>query len=257
MYKEQEMPAALAREGELEDKPPFFKEWSNNYRRLNARLAYNRAQYYGEVTFIDDSIGRLLNVLKELGIRENTLVVFTSDHGDMLGDHGMFYKGPFHYRACANTPLIINWPGHVLPGKRIAGIVQEIDLLPTILELAGIPCPPGVQGKSQKAVLSTNATDTGYSSALIEHGTSGATAPKLGRDEGLPDVYTIRSSKWRLSYYPGKDYGEIYDLGNDPDEFINRWRDPAIEPVKRRLKDELLDRILAAHDPLPVREELF
>ena len=257
MYKEQEMPAALARTGELEDKPPFFKEWSNNYRRLEARLAYHRTQYYGEVTFIDDSIGRLLNVLKELRILENTLVVFTSDHGDMLGDHGMFYKGPFHYRACTNTPLIIHWPGHVLPGKRIAGIVQEIDLLPTILDLAAIPCPPGVQGKSQKAVLSTNATGTGYSSALIEHGTSGATAPKLGREEGLPDVYTIRSSKWRLSYYPGQDYGEIYDLGNDPDEFINRWRDPAIEPVKRRLKDELLDRVLAAHDPLPVREEWF
>jgi arylsulfatase A-like enzyme len=146
----------------------------------------------------------------------------------------------------------------VKAGKRVAGVVQEIDLLPTITTLLGMTTPPGVQGKSQKPVLTTDSTDTGYESALIEFGTSGAAVPNLVRpDAETPDLYTIRGAKWRMSYYPGKDYGELYDLENDPHEFVNRWKDPSLQATKRQLKDELLDRVLAAHDPLPVREELY
>ena len=258
MYREADMPAAITREGELEDKPPFFKTFSRQWQSLNDRVPYHRTQYYGEVTFIDDAIGRILAVLEELRIRESTLLVFTSDHGDMLGDHGLFFKGPFHYRGCTNVPLLFHWPGHLKAGKRVAGIVQEIDLLPTITTLLGMTTPPGVQGKSQKPVLTTDSTDTGYESALIEFGTSGATVPNLVRpDAETPDLYTIRGAKWRMSYYPGKDYGELYDLENDPHEFVNRWKDPSLQATKRQLKDELLDRVLAAHDPLPVREELY
>lgn len=255
MYKESEMPPPVIRAGELADKPPFFEAWSKQYQNFNQRVRYHRTQYYGEVTFIDDSIGRILAGLDELKIRDNTLLVFTSDHGDLLGDHGLFFKGPFHYRACANVPLLFNWPGRLRSGKVVEGIVQEIDLFPTITELAGVANPPGVQGRSQRALLSTDGNDTGYQSALIEFAVSGATAAGIAAE--FPDLYTIRSLRWRLSYYPGKEYGELYDLEGDPHEFVNRWRDPGLEAVKRRLKDELLERIVEAHDPLPVREELY
>jgi arylsulfatase len=258
MYKEADMPAAISRPGELDDKPPFFKSFAKQWQSVTDRWRYHRTQYYGEVTFIDDAVGRIVAALEGLRIRENTLVLFTSDHGDMLGDHGLFFKGPFHYRGCTNVPLLFHWPGHLRAGKRVDGMVQEIDLFPTITALLGLTNPPGVQGKSQKPVLTTDSTDTGYESALIEFGTSGATVPNLVRpDAETPDLYTIRSAKWRMSYYPGKEYGELYDLENDPHEFINRWNDPSMQATKRRLKDELLDRVLAAHDPLPVREELY
>ncbi len=255
MYREDEVPAPVKREGELEDKPPFFKQQSARWRSLNERAKYHRTQYYGEVTFIDDSIGRILAALDDLRLRETTLIIFTSDHGDLLGDHHLFFKGPFHYRACANVPLILSWPPRVRSGKVIQGIVQEIDIFPTIADLVGIKNPPGVQGRSQKAVLTTDARHTGYESALIQFGISGETAEAAdAQDATFPDLCTIRSPKWRLTYYPGKDYGELYDLEDDPDEFVNRWNDQAVQRVKRGLKDELLDRVLAAHDPLPLRE---
>jgi arylsulfatase len=254
MYKESDMPPPLMRAGELDDKPPFFKEWSERWWRLSKRVKYDRAQYYGSVTFIDDAIGSVLRTLDELHIRQDTLIVFTADHGDLLGDHGLWFKGPFHYRSCANVPLIFNWPGHLQSGKSVHGIVQNIDLFPTITALTGISDPPGIQGRCQSAVLTGGTSDTGYSSALIEYGISGVGAPKFKREFAHPDLYTLYSLRWRMSYYPGKEYGELYDHESDPDEFVNRWTDPSLNVVKRRLKDELLDRHLTAHDPLPVQE---
>jgi len=253
-YKESEMPPPLIREGELDDKPPFFKMDSKRWRSFSERVKYNRAQYYGSVTFVDDAIGSIVRTLDELHIRQDTLVVFTSDHGDLLGDHGLWFKGPYHYRACANVPLIFNWPGRVQSGKSVNGIVQNIDLFPSITALTGINNPPGIQGRSQLEALTGNTSDTGYSSALVEYGISGVGEPEFARELGHPDLYTLYSPKWRMSYYPGKEYGELYDLESDPDEFVNRWHDPALKTVKLRLQDELLDRVLTAHDPLPVRE---
>jgi hypothetical protein len=120
-----------------------------------------------------------------------------------------------------------------------------------------------VQGRSQKAVLTTNSADTGYSSALIEFGVSGATLPDAAPVEkkmyplGTPDVWTLRTREWRLSYCPSLKDGELYHIEDDPDEFDNLWNRPGFEKTKSRLKEELLDRVLAAHDPLPVRERPY
>jgi arylsulfatase A-like enzyme len=142
----------------------------------------------------------------------------------------------------------------VQSGKSVHGIVQNIDLFPSITALTGIKNPPGIQGRSQLEVLTGDTSDTGYTSALVEYGISGVGEPEFARELGHPDLYTLYRPKWRMSYYPGKEYGELYDHESDPDEFVNRWRDPALKAVKRRLQDELLDRVLTAHDPLPVRE---
>lgn len=257
MYDPKDMPAPVLRPEEREDKPPHYNAMYDMYKGWGDPIRH-RTQYYGEVTFIDDSVGRILKTLEELKVRDNTLIVFLSDHGDLLGDHHLFTKGPFHYRHCASVPLIVNMPGKAAASKVVDGIVQEIDVMPTILDLAGVKIPDGVQGRSQKAVVSGSETDTGYQSALIEYGTSGVTAPEAGaKDRASVDLWTLRTNKWRLSYYPSFKTGELYDLEADPDEFRNVWSLTKSDRIQQTLKAELLDRILLAHDPLPRREKPY
>ncbi len=240
MYKPEQMPEPIRRPGELDDKPPHLKARAKKLDIITRsdRVAYNRTQYYGEVTFIDDSIGRILKALDDLKIRDRTLIAFISDHGDMLGDHWLYYKG-LAYPQSANVPLIVNWPGHLKAGKVVNGMVQEIDVFPTIMELVGIQNPPGVQGRSQAPVLTTDSDDTGYEYAYIEH----------------PDSdYSLKSLKWRFTYYPGQEYGELYDLEKDPDEFVNLWSDRKMDDLKQKLTKRLLDRVVSTRDPLPLRE---
>lgn len=241
MYRKQDMPEPIGREGELDDKPPKLKTRMKKREGVRGDVAYNRTQYYGEVTFIDDSIGRILKALDELGLRDDTLIVFIADHGDMLGDHGLYFKG-LAYPQSANVPLLFNWPARVKSGKVVNGIVQEIDLLPTIMELTGLETPPGVQGRSQAKLLTTDSADTGQEYAYIEH---------AGSD------YSLRSLKWRFTAYPGHDYGELYDVQKDLHEFHNLWDGPRHARLKHELTQKLLARIVETRDPLPVREKPY
>ena len=101
--------------------------------KQNERVAYARMQYYGEVTLIDDSVGRILQLLEELGIRENTIIAFTADHGDLLGDHWDWYKGFVHYEHSASVPMIFNWGSRFRQGRgrlRFRRLTQINILLP-------------------------------------------------------------------------------------------------------------------------------
>ena len=241
MYREEDMPEPVRKPHEFDDKPPHLLARSKQLEGVSKKVAYNRTQYYGEVTFIDDSIGRILKTLDELKIRDNTLIVFISDHGDMLGDHWLYFKG-LAYPQSANVPLIFNWPGHLKSGKVVNGIIQEIDVFPTITELVGIENPPGVQGRSQAPILTSDSNNTGYEYAYIEHASS---------------HYSLRSLKWRFTYYPGENYGELYDLEKDPHEFTNLWNETKMENLKTKLTRKLLDRIVETRDPLPIREKPY
>ena len=135
---------------------------------------------------------------------------------------------------------------------------MPVSMYLTVLGMAGAPTPLGVQGRSQKTVLTTDSEDTGYTSALIQYGISGASLPEAsGLDAGTPDLWTMRTREWRLSYYPGLKTGELYNLGEDPEEFVNLWGRSGLEKQQSMLKDELLDRVLSAHDPLPAREQPY
>ncbi len=241
MYRKEDMPAPILEAGELEDKPPKLQAAMKRREGVRDDVAYNRTQYYGEVTFIDDSIGRILNTLDELDLRDNTLIVFTADHGDMLGDHHLYFKG-VAYPQSASVPLIVNWPGRARAGKVVEGIVQEIDIMPTILDLVGLDPPAGVQGRSQAKLVTSSSAETGHEYAYIEHADSD---------------FTLRSLEWRFTYYPGKDYGELYDLQHDPNEFDNLWDEPGRQKLKMELTNKLLARIVATRDPLPIREKPY
>jgi len=258
MYREEDMPRPIRKTGEHEGKLPYVQRNLERFAPLLERVPYNRTQYYGEVSFIDDSIGRIMEALDRNGVTDNTIVLFIADHGDLIGDHDMYYKGLQHYRGCANLPFLVSFPGRVKPGQVINGYAQEIDVFPTLAELAGIPRTPGVQGRSQAPVLTGESIDTGYSSILIEHAISGETSPSANlADSSSPDVYTLRTRGWRMSYYPGLRTGELYNLEDDPGEFANCWADPKLEAVRHELKDELLDRVLQSRDPLPPRENRY
>lgn len=153
-----ELPAPNYTEGELDDKPVFQEI---EYRRgLNSKQQYRAADmsahdhrlataaYWAMVDLIDEQVGRLLDRLEELGMREQTLVIFTSDHGELLGDHGMDYKDPFFYEPSVRVPLIFSMPGTVIGGERRPTLVQLVDLPQTILDAAGLPHHPGTQGRS-------------------------------------------------------------------------------------------------------------
>ena len=107
------------------------------------------------VTLIDDQVGRtFLQALEETGQRENTLVIFMSDHGEMLGDHGIYFKGPHFYDCQLRIPLILRWPnGDIREGRKIDGLIELVDLAPTLLEAAGMEIPNRMQGKSSLSLL--------------------------------------------------------------------------------------------------------
>lgn len=263
MYKEEDMPKPVRRDGELENS--HFKSTAarSNFLAYTKRTQYERTQHYGEMTFIDDMVGRIIKELERLNIRENTLIVFISDHGDMLGDHWLWWKGSYHWKGSTNVPFFANWPGKINKGKVVEGMVQQTDVLPTILDMAGLTNPPGVQGKSMAKILTDATTDTGYDFAYTEAIGTGeyhpnyfdSKGPKEGklRNEREINTYTIRNMEWRMSYFSGKETGELYDLKKDPDEFNNLWDDPAYLEKRLQLFEKLMNRVANTRDPLPQR----
>lgn len=255
MYDRNTIELPIRKDNELDDKPRHFAEMAAGFSPGNEKYDLNtitplgwkdlKARYYGMVSLIDYNIGRIMSKLTETGKSDNTIIVFTSDHGELLGDHGLLFKGPFHYDCLIRVPLIVKFGKIVEGGSRIAGFSKHIDLLPTVLELAGFACPPGVQGKSLSQALLSG--ETGQNSAIVEH--------RCG-DWGL-NLRTIREHDWRLTYYAGLSFGELYDMNNDPREFRNLWNVPEYRRTRERLVKRLLDSLILNDDPLPKRKSRY
>ena len=194
------------------------------------------------ITLIDDNIGRVLDALQEKGITEDTLIMFTNDHGELLGDHGLLFKGPFHYDCIIKAPMIVSWPGVVPQGSRYSQVTEHVDIMPTLLEYAGVRPPYGVQGCSMAPILRGD-KGAGREYAMTEFNCY---------DWGL-SVKTLTGKNYKITYYAGEDYGELYDRIRDPEEFINLWEDEAYAGIKECLLKKLMDRIIETEDPLPLR----
>ena len=113
-----------------------------------------QALYYAMIEQLDDQFGRILDMLERTGQRENTVIVFMSDHGEALGDHGLAHKGCRFFDGLTRVPLIISWPGHLESDLRSDALVELLDVAPTLMELAGLPTPPEMQGRSLVPILS-------------------------------------------------------------------------------------------------------
>jgi len=267
MVSPEEVVPPVNREGELDDLAPFFREIYERSLQLSGRSRPTKmvqahrleilAYTYGMVSLIDRHVGRILDALDELDISDNTVVVFLSDHGDMMGDHGLLNKGPFHFEGLLRVPMIWRWPSRFRPAASPA-LVSLLDVPPTILELAGVAIPEGFAspeapqqppawpGRSLAGLLAGRA-DTVQDSVVIEN------------DEdylGLR-LRTLITRTHKITTYTGhrgpEPYGELFDLANDPHELHNLWASRAHVKLRRQLIEQLHYRLTETDIALPRR----
>ena len=258
MYRPEDMPPPKARDGELVRKPPYQRECYEAYVRLGrhpdeATLRRYLASYYNQASFIDKQFGRIAARLKERRIWDNTIVLFTADHGLVLNDHFLWRHGPFMYEQVINVPMIWRTPGLPGAGRVVEELVESVDIMPTILDLVGIEAPAGAQGQSLRPLLRGDDRVKGRDSVLVQDRES----PELRAREIDPTGFKItclRTRDWKLVHYRGQPLGELYDLNNDPDEYENLWADPKHQSTRNDLQRLLLERLLHAEDPLPQRQ---
>ncbi|MFF1829702.1 sulfatase [Paenarthrobacter sp. NPDC058040] len=199
------------------------------------------AAQYGLITMMDEHIGRILDELERQGLAEDTIVVFTSDHGDLFGDHGLMLKHFVHYRAVTNVPLVVHVPGGI-PGRTDA-LVSSADIAPSLLELTGSAGFRGIQGRSLVPLL-TGATAQHRSALLVEE------EQPFGLD-GLPGpvrMRTVITKEGRLTRYFGTDIMELYDHRSDPGELVNLSGNPSAAGLEDRLLRTMLEEMAGVAD---------
>ena len=206
-----------------------------------------QAAYYAMIELIDDNVGRMLAALEASGQRDNTLVIFTSDHGETLGDHGLLLMGCRFYEGLVRVPLIFSWPRELLEDQRRGALVELIDIAPTLLDLAGVSIPQEMQGRSLKPLLTdADAIDHHRDFARCEY--YSALNPDSREDYSGSYATMIRDDRYKLVVYHGHDIGEMFDLHDDPDEFDNLWDEPALMSVKLGLMQQSFDALAFAVD---------
>ena len=203
----------------------------------------------GMMTMIDDAVGQVMDAVDRLGLREDTVVCYNSDHGDYLGDFGMLLKAPMPFRSVTRVPFL--WADPDRPGGGTAnGLASTVDIGPTILERAGLKTLHGTQGRSLMACL--DGGDTGREALLIEYNGNGVPAGFTTQ----PRMRSVLTSDHRLTLYGGEPWGELYDLAQDPNETRNLWDSPAHERVKGDLSMQLNHLLTAQMDESPVARNL-
>jgi arylsulfatase A-like enzyme len=201
-------------------------------------------RYYAMISFVDNEIGRIVRALETSGKIGDTLVVFTSDHGEYLGDHGLLMKGPWMYESVIRVPLIIAGPGVSARGSS-AALIEGIDLLPTVAELTGAVIPYGTQGVSLLPILQ-NKKDAVRDSVLCVY--DGHTLP-------IPvNIKSLITKRYKLSLFAGEAYGELFDLINDPQELNNLFLKPSAKEIKAELIEKLCHRLILSEDSFPAKE---
>jgi arylsulfatase len=258
-YDPADMPLPKWRPGELDDKPlvqqrdhrgahdqPGFMEFEalsdDDKRRITAAC-------YAMIELIDHEVGRMLSALEETGQRENTIVIFMSDHGEMLGDHGIYLKGPHFYDEAVRVPLVMSWPGQFQSGLRSDALVELTDMAPTLLESCGFEPQPQMQGRSFQGIL-TGASDP-------HHHRESVFSEYLNSWTHRSYASMLRTPGEKIVVHHGSGPGELYDLTTDPDEFDNLWDDAARTQLKVQLLKDLSDRLAFTADPLPERRGAF
>lgn len=243
MYPLDEMPDPLPRE-DVSNKPPHYG-WARDgkpYGGYNTHEGWDGdrmkeiiSHYYGLTTFIDDAIGILFEELDAQGLWENTHVVFTSDHGEGLNDHGIAAKPMMSYECVNRVPFYWRQPG--TPHPRVyVGVMTHLDLTPTFLDLAGGEPLVGMEGRSFTGTLSGSA-DPHRDAIIVER------ISVIGGEHTMK-VKMLVTDDWKLLHYGSAAYGELYNVIDDPQDLRNLWDDPVHQDVRRRLTDRLLAELI-------------
>jgi arylsulfatase A-like enzyme len=244
MYDPRDMVPGRLDPGELDRMPPHFRktqeedpdysaydEASGNgvhgfhsHRHTEAELRRCMACYYGMISLLDQETGRILDSLDRLGLAESTLVVFSTDHGHFLGQHGLIAKGPFHYEDMVRIPMLARWPGTIPAGRTSPALQSLVDFAPTFLRAAGFDVPGVMQGVDQLPVWRGKA-EAARDHAIVEN----------RHNPTRVHLRTLVTARYKLTVYRGADYGELFDLREDPHEVCNRWDDSAYRDIKAAL----------------------
>jgi len=246
----------LFQEGELDDKPeihmqdylhgsqggtgPCYRNFTPETRRQLV------ADYYAQIEQIDDKVGELMAFLKEGGYLENTIVLYHSDHGEMLGDHGLYWKGAYVYEQLLHVPMIFSWPGHICQNLQADALVELVDIAPTLLELAGLEVPYYMQGKSLAPILRGEADPHFHK----DHIYSEYYFAMRGVHDKYISIYF--DGRYKIAVHHNDEIGELYDLKEDPNEFKNLWSRPECQMLKLDLMKKCFDStMMATMDPKP------
>lgn len=197
---------------------------------------------YGMITMIDAAIGRVRAKLSELSLESDTVQIFTSDHGDLLGDHGLMLKGPLHYQSLIRVPFIVSDPDEKWSNDTESGLFSSVDIGVSLLDRAGIDHPDRVHGQS--IFHSLKDEEPHRDALLIEDEYQ---SPVLCF-ETPPTVRTLVTDKWRMTVFTDENWGELYDLENDPGEEHNLWSDPGHTLRKSALLESLISKMAAVTD---------
>ena len=254
-----QIPGPVGLGGDMSERPEAHRrEHAHGYcpftRHSPDDLRDVRTGYFASIALIDLEVGRVLSALDESGLAGDTLVIFASDHGDMLGDHQLMVKGAFFYDPCVRVPLIMRWPARMPAGRRIEALVQLHDLAATILAAGGvepdfladvIPCARDL------APLTVGETTAVHDQAVCLYRGSGIDEGNVYFDPPINGTM-LRHDHWKLNlYHDPADAariieGELYDMRADPDELEDLWNSAAHRDVRRRLTEMLAD-WLATH----------
>jgi arylsulfatase A-like enzyme len=226
-YDPDSIPSPLKKEGEYDTKHPDLE----NYRKQHEFHLYSDeaartslSYYYSNITLIDQQIGRVLDTLESRGLLENTMILFTSDHGDLMGDHGLWFKS-LGYEGSVRVPMILRGVDQSTQGRRSDQHVGLIDILPTFLTAAGCELPQNLPGRDLAGVARDPASDRPFMAIEVEC----MNGP----------LQILRSRKWKYIHYESGDFEELYDLEKDPCEFTNLALDPDFRETARSLRSDL------------------
>jgi len=233
LYPIDSIPLPATIEFEASDRPPHLR--NNKGAALAAKeggYALRRwiSLYFALVTLIDEYVGKLVATLEERGLMENTLILYTTDHGEMLGDFGKMGKGNF-YEPVIHAPLIATPPGGVGTPGRCDGLTEVMDIAATILDYAGVPKPEQMRAVSFRPALEGN--PFGHDSVLCEYTNNNQTMS--GK--------CLRTERYKYALWTCEDGGEFYDLREDPEERRNLWREPAYREERNRHAEMLIRKL--------------
>lgn len=212
------------REIMLERNPDAIKHLANPTQEQRQR---QRAYYLANVSMIDTKIGEILQTLEDNGYLDNAVVIFTSDHGDSLGDHGHSEKWNM-YDESTHVPAIFWSPKWFTKPRRVDDLVELFDIGPTILELAGVQPPDWMEARTLMPLLEEVPGAVGRDYVFSEH----------AKDDYLPTIEfmtMVRDKKWKLVHFAGEDEGQLFDLEKDPNELEDLWGNPATKEQKNQM----------------------
>lgn len=227
--------------------PPWRRNVPERFRERES-LRSALGAYYDLCEQVDVEMGRLLDALDAAGVADRTVVVFTSDHGDMLGSHGMFHK-EHPYEESLRVPLILRMPGRIHPGSQSDALVSGIDLMPSFTKLCGLDSPKTCTGRDLSPVLLGRA-DAGLTKSVYCEGRMG-TAKPIGRHLGAGSWRAVVTERHKLVVDESGAVILAIDLAEDPDELENLAGDPAHAALIEDLGEQLATWKLQTRDPFP------